>query len=295
MKIFLNESNFDFNKLLSTDNDDFKLMIDKLVEKGHKEIYWIGMREFENGITDINQIQAIYTRFDGFGTNLTDWKNTHNQSEYYLTDLNIEKPCISYVNNKTIAEITQQQSVKKEDVLLLHFTDDEISKKIYVVKKDSYPHQVNIVEIKCVSQNDVTNIPNKNYQFKHNPKHDYINYKNGSVANPKDRQNKGDAFINRLLFPANKMQEYAEILLKIAITENGIKKLYALDNFPEIEGGKGKLVEFIPEDGIEENIYHAYHLEDIKTETDIDRHLSYLPNNLKKKLKELLKTNTQNQ
>lgn len=286
MKIFLNESNFDFNKLLST--DDFKLMIDKLVEKGHKTIYWIGIREFENGVTDTNQIEGISTFLDEFGANLTDWKNTHNQSEYYLTDLNIEKPCISYVNNQTIAEITQQQSIKKEDVLLLHFTDVEISEKIYVVKKDSYPHQVNIVEIKCINQNDVTNIPNKNYQFKHNSKHNYFNYKSGSVANPKDRHNRDTAFINRLLFPADKMQEYAEKLLKTAITSNNIKKLYALDNFPEIEGGKGKLVEFIPEDGIEENIYHAYHLEDIETESHIDKHLSYLSSNLKKKLKKLL-------
>ncbi len=142
------------------------------------------------------------------------------------------------------------------------------------------PLQVILSKINCIklfSETDFQNWFNaikKKLIFKHNPKHDNI---------PTRRKQKGSP-VNRLLCSHKEAQE---LLLTSIIDEKGEKKRYNIDVNPSSQGYR-KLIEFMPED-LEQGIYHAYHLEDINNEQELESELSYLSNKTKGILKEWLK------
>lgn len=201
------------------------------------------------------------------------------------------------IKNTVKAEITERQ-INYEEICALIIFDKNQTENIYTIRENrqSFPKISQFTEIPYFQLLDkeklsrfIENAKQKRI-FRHNPKHNYIRFNKGAKANPDDRNKRGDAAINRLLFPLERQQEYAEILLATAITDDKTEKLYNIDNFPEVEGGQGRLVEFMPEKNVNYT-YHAYHLEDIDTDIDIDSTLSYLSNELRNKLKELLKEN----
>lgn len=262
-------------------------MITNLTLEGFKSF----VENIDDLISDYNLIEGWWAIKNKIGQKLENCPLPQTNNRYYLCLVSEDDVSLKNVSNTSISvAIEQKNSNPNEKVLLLNIglCEGLIDNELSILEEKTYPKDLILIKIPTVSNLEEIEELNRERVFKHNTKHDYVKREAGVKPVPKDRKWRNGDKVNRLLFPEDKMQEYAEKLIEKAITDRSTDKLYNIDNFNEVEGGKGLLIEFMPEQNVP-NTYHAYHLEDIKSEDDVEVHLPYLSSDLKNRLKKMLR------